>query len=438
MNPQSTIKSQSQNEILQVADPSIGSSMQIPEIGPLATSSIENKFTILYKLTETERRIKRIIDPAAGKKVQHKFWGTQPVPGFEEFVTEHGKIKAISPTERLSFKNTNGVSNYHWDDFTVAEFGEIYYTDTERYTCHSPDKTIAVWLAEHDTIKVGIRRTSSNKLVGTIIGRVITAIIEGAEKTMLEVGWFYVAELYRKREMGVYLINELRRIAIDRGIDVGIFSANYIVPTPTGSWSTCIRELRPELLTALIPVNPKESISEKTRTMELREEFRATGLRRATIEDASNIREFLESIATFDVWRTWTDAQIRLLCIDATCWIVEHEGVITDFVAWVDQEWHPREPWNANMPIVKVAQIILQAFGCDSQIAITCIITDLMIHAKNAGYHIFQTEKIGDSELYTSNLRFVEWGYPRYLNTYNYRIPSLGPKQIGFPVAWNV
>lgn len=413
-------------------------------LGPLPVSEQERNATLLYKIEEAQRRMGRAIDPESGKTQIHRFWNTQPIPPFSEFVVHAGQIAEPVKSEQLAFKGANGTSNYYWSDFELSEFAGIYSTDAEKYTVHSPLQTMLAWAGGYNVHRVGIRRTSNNKLVGAIIGREITACIQGENQHIMEMGWMYVVPVYRKHHMAEYLIKEFQRVASVK-VPAALFSTNFILPTPTSTWSTCIRELQPEKLTSLIPVDEKESIDEKARALELRPEFLATGLRRAISKDAESIAEFLEQeITSFDIWQKWTPAQIEALITNGTCWVVEKfeqgcdVGMITDVVAWVDQEWHPRTPWDAQLPIVKVAHVILQAFGCESDHAITKIITDLMKHAKEAGYHIFQTEKIGDTELYASNLRFVEWGYPRYLNTYNYRIPSLGAKQLGYPIGWNV
>lgn len=434
-----------------VAEKIIGAESDLPivNLGPLAISEEEKNASLLYKINEAQRRQGRHVDPEAAKEQIHRFWSTHPLPPFSDYVVRSECIntnlsESLANEEQLAFKNSNGVSNYYWCDFELAEFAELYSTDTEKYTVHTPLTTMQAWAEGYKIHRVGIRRTSNNKLVGAIIGREIISIIQGDAQPIIEMGYMYVESIYRKRHMAEYLIKEFRRVSLNDTIKSALFSINFILPTPASTWSSCIRELQPEKLTALIPVDEKESIDEKARALELRPEFMATGLRRATFLDAESIAEFLEGIDSYDVWQQWTVAQIESLIRNGTCWVIEKFengcgiNIITDFVAWVDQEWHPRAPWNATLPVIKVAQVVLQAFGCDSDVAISCTITDLMKHALADGYHIFQTEKIGDTEMYASNLRFVEWGYPRYLNTYNYRMPSMGCKQIGYPIGWNV
>jgi hypothetical protein len=433
---------------------------------------------------EMSRRQRRSTNPDTCNTIPHPFWESQPVTGLKIPVYSSGYIKQsfgkVAETPKAFKKDPNtGESVYQWlDEIPKDEFLQQYAQEFERHNQHYPLSTLMAWMTGYNCYQVGVKRTSNGKLVGCLLAREITFYHNKDTIPMLETGWLYVAPAYRKKNpnMVKFLVEELRRKVIIENtrregteqptVLASTFSPDFIVPSPTITFTQSIRELHPEYLQHFIPLTkdddndkrvseaggeimkvgnkakPVESLEEKIRMLELSSELKVSGLRRAVEDDIPVIAEFLNTeVNCFTFWRRWEESQLLGLLQHGLLWIVlNKEGELTDVVGMVEQIWKVHSPYNKGMnkdSTIRVLKIVLQAFTADSEYTITQIMSDLLsIARKQMNYHIMVADQIGETEMYSKNLWFSDWGHPQYLNFYNYRCLTQLPGQLGYSPNW--
>ncbi|ATY61374.1 Glycylpeptide N-tetradecanoyltransferase [Cordyceps militaris] len=197
---------------------------------------------------------------ASGKNVKdmasYKFWGTQPVPRFDEDQTVPDGPLRIQKVEDISKEPADLVSGFEWvtmDLTNEEEIKEVYellnghYVEDDDSTFrfnYSPSILRWAMMAPGWAKKyhVGVRATQSRKLVAFISAIPVHLRVREQVITCSEVNFLCVHKKLRGKRLAPVLIKEVTRISNLEGVWQGLYTAGIVLPRPV---STCQYYHRP-------------------------------------------------------------------------------------------------------------------------------------------------------------------------------------------------
>jgi len=181
----------------------------------------------------------------------HKFWATQPVVQYGEFVGEEdGYIEAPKLGKELRQKPYPLPKEFEWtivdvnDPIQLKEIYELlsanYVEDDDASFRFKYSAEFLQWALKppgyHPEWHIGVRVASNKKLVAFISGVPVTLRVRENELRCSEINFLCVIKKLRHKRLAPVLIKEVTRQCHLKGIFQAIYTAGMFLPTPV---STC-------------------------------------------------------------------------------------------------------------------------------------------------------------------------------------------------------
>ena len=184
-------------------------------------------------------------------KPEYKFWGTQPVPQFnEECKTEFGEIWKDHKVEDLDKEPLTLPEGYEWKDVDLSKQVEMdklyeflksnYVEDDDHMFRFDYSKDFLKWhlnppgyfpewlisVVKEDKIK------NKKKIVGFIAGIPVKVNIHGTDITLVEIDFLCVKKEIRSKRLAPVLIQEVARRVHMRNMWWAVYTSGTLLPTP--------------------------------------------------------------------------------------------------------------------------------------------------------------------------------------------------------------
>ena len=180
----------------------------------------------------------------------YKFWGTQPVPRFDEKNKgEEGQIKTITP-EMVPAEPDTLIEGFEWVTLDLTNKEELkemyellslhYVEDDSAMFRFNYSESFLNWALKSPGWKpvwhVGVRASKSRKLVACIAGVPTELRVRQNAIKVMEINFLCIHKKLRSKRLAPVLIKEVTRRSYQNGIFQGVYTAGVILPKPV---STC-------------------------------------------------------------------------------------------------------------------------------------------------------------------------------------------------------
>jgi glycylpeptide N-tetradecanoyltransferase len=375
----------------------------------------------------------------------YKFWKTQPVPNFNEEISEEGPIEDKT-VEQISIDKLPLLPQFEWADLDLdktEDRDEVFKLLYENYV-EDADSTFRFkyssdfldWALKPPGFKkewhVGVRVKETGRLVGFIAGTPADLRVRSNDIHAVEINFICVHKKLRSKRLAPILIKEVTRRINLTGIFQALYTAGVVLPSPV---SVCRYNHRPINWGKLHDVGfsylpPNVTKTQMIAKYTLRNEGKVKNLRRVKIEDFDQVSVlFLKYQDRFDLVQNFTPEEIKhwlfgnLEIEDSKkvvhTFVVENEdGKITDFFSFY---LLPFTVLNNNLhDEVGIAYLFYYAsdvaFNLDDDATTSALlkkrlcdlINDALIIAKSLGVDVFNALSSQDNNLFIQDLKFGE------------------------------
>lgn len=292
----------------------------------------------------------------------YKFWGTQPVPRFDERKKggEEGPIKVINPdtvpaepdvliegfewvtldlTSREELQEMYELLSLHYVEDDSAMFRFNYSESFLNWALKSPGWK-AVW-------HVGVRASKSRKLVACIAGVPTELRVRQNTLNVTEINFLCIHKKLRAKRLAPVLIKEVTRRCYQNGIFQAVYTGGIILPTPVSTCRYYHRALNWLKLyeVGFSPLPPSSTKERQIRKNALPNGTSTPGWRPMESKDIDQVHELLNRyLRNFDFAQNFTRDEVDHWLLnkedekDRVVWafVVEDAkaGRISDFVSF--------------------------------------------------------------------------------------------------------
>jgi glycylpeptide N-tetradecanoyltransferase len=325
------------------------------DVGPKAAEALKN-LSIPDIMTGMTVRGKNVKDMAS-----YKFWGTQPVPKFDDKKEDivEGPFKIIDP-EKVPKAPNPLPEGFEWttlDLTTEKELKEVhdllnghYVEDKEAMFRFSYSESFLKWYVLFNTREesnltlnralmspgwkkewhIGVRASKSQKLVAFISAVPVALRIRQATLCASEVNFLCVHKKLRTKRLAPVLIKEITRQCNLMGISQAIYTAGVLLPTPVSTCRYFHRSLDWQKLYEVgfspLPQNSKPQY--QTRKYALPDYTAISGLRPMQEKDVDAVHNLLKRyLAKFDMAPVFTREEVNH-------WLLHKENSKSEQVIW--------------------------------------------------------------------------------------------------------
>jgi len=389
--------------------------------------------------------------------VDHKFWGSMPVPQMSEELMKQedaalsGPIddkKTIEMVKKDAYKLPDG---FEWTDCDVhcqETIKEIYTLLNENYVedddCmfrfdYAPE--FITWALTppgfHPEWHVGVRASKSQKLVAFITGCPAHMNVHGKSIKMAEVNFLCVHKKLRSKRLAPVLIKEITRRVNLKGIWQAAYTAGVLLPKPIGEARYYHRSLNPKKLVdvGFSHMGSRMTMARMIRLYKLPDAPQIKGIRKMEDKDVPQVTKLLsEYLKKFKHFPEFDEDDVRhhILPKDGVsdkvvyAYVVENGNKVTDFVSF----------YALPSSILRHDKHTeLKAAYSFWNVATTADVNDLMndalIFAQQNKFDVFNCLDIMDNKEFLDEMKFgIGDGYLHYY-LFNYRCPNIESQDIG-------
>jgi glycylpeptide N-tetradecanoyltransferase len=385
----------------------------------------------------------------------HRFWSTQPVPQDDEQIdkTVNEPIEADKPCESIRQQPYTLPEGFHWCMIRLdveSEMQELYELLAENYVedddsmfrfNYSPD--FLKWALEAPGFvrdwHVGVRITSSGKLMGFISAVPATICINYVQKSMVEINFLCVHKKLRSKRLAPVLIKEITRRVNLTGIFQATYTAGSVLPHPITSCRYYHRSLNFKKLaeTGFAPMPRNMSLAKIEKKYQLPNTTKLAGLRPFRIEDdLDQVMEQMHSyLNRFKIHPQFSREEFAHYFTPAKhvmySYVVEHFETkkITAFASFYALS-------SAVLRFIttsahsKLDIAYLYYYFSDDH-SLEDLILDLLILAKNEGFDVFNCLTLMDNKSFLDSLDFKEGDGMLQFYLYNWKCATMEPEHVG-------
>ena len=402
----------------------------------------------LLQVTEQQQQEK----PNNASNSKFEFWSTQPVPKMDEEIreSENAAIDEDIPIEQLRQEPYSLPSGFAWDTLNIDDplvLKELYLLLNENYVedddnmfrfDYSPE--FLRWALQPPGKKrewhVAVRtEAKSKKLVGFISAVPAAMNIHGLRKEMVEINFLCVHKKLRSKRLAPVLIREITRRVNCQGLFQAVYTAGVVLPKPVGTCRYWHRSLNPKKL-----IEVKFSHLSRNMTMQrhlklyrLPEETKTAGLRKLRAGDVPEACQLLNDfLKQFKLAPNFTEEDFTHWFLPrddiVECYVVENadSGKLTDMISF-----YSLPSTVMSHPTHKTLRAAYSFYNVATSASWESLMSDALVLAKRADFDVFNALDLMENANFLEKLKFgIGDGNLQYY-LYNWRCPSMSPKEIG-------
>lgn len=294
----------------------------------------------------------------------HKFWATQPVPRFDESSSASALDGPISPPDldKVPKEPYPLLEGFEWVTVDINDKREVddvynllfnnYVEDDEAMFRFKYSSSFLDWALKPPGWRkewhVGIRVTSSRKLVAFISGVPVTLRVRSKQVECSEINFLCVHKKLRSKRLAPILIKEITRRCHLAGIWQAIYTAGVMLPTPVSTCRYYHRSLDWQKLydVGFSPLPPGSTKQRQILKFKLPERTATPGLRPMEKKDVPAVGDLLKRyLDRTDMAQEFSKEEIEHWILntdtpspDKIVWayVAESNGHITDFISFYE------------------------------------------------------------------------------------------------------
>eukprot|EP01135_Chromosphaera_perkinsii_P012399 Nk52_evm10s2657 gene=Nk52_evmTU10s2657 len=387
-------------------------------------------------------------EEAIASNKEYKFWETQPVPQLGGVVTDYGPIEPDN--ENIQQEPYNLPNGYEWCVIDIDKENELlelytllnknYVEDDDNMFRFAYSPAFLKWaLQPPGFIKdwhIGVRVSTSKKLVGFISGTPAHVRVGDSSVKMTEINFLCVLKKLRSKRLAPVLIKEVTRRVHLKGVFQALYTAGVYLPTPFTTCKYWHRNLNPKKLIDIgfSPMPRDRTMAQTIRKYRLPEETRVRGIRPMKKEDGLGVHKLLTTnlqkyrvSALFDSieevlhWFLPRDQVITSYVVEDT-----ETGEITDFFSF-----YTLNSTICRHPEHNMLYAAYSFYNVSTKVAYEKLMKDALIVARSKGYDVFNSLDLMENSSILEELDFGVGDGDLHYYMYNYKCPSSTPGDIG-------
>lgn len=419
---------------------------------PEAVSTGDNGMTqeeeILQMLQKGEGGPAPEIDPRT--LLRHQFWDTQPVPKLSEgaIEVESGPIDDSMKVEDVRKEPFTLPASFEWvscDVTSESELQEIYTLLNGNYVEDEDclfrfDYSAAFlrWALTPPGYKkdwhIGVRATTSKKLVGFITAIPSEMTVDGKTKTMAEVNFLCVHKKLRSKRLAPVLIKEVTRRVNLCDIWQAAYTAGVFIPRPVSSCRYYHRSLNPKKLieVGFSRLAPRMTIARTVKLYKTLEAPKTKGFRAMEDKDVAGVHILLnKKLSQYKLHPTLSEEEVRHWLVPRKgvifTYVVENNnGDITDFASFYSLP--SSVLGNEKHPALFAAY---QFWSAANTVSLTDLTNDVFVRAREEGFDVFNALDLMENQSMFEPLKFGIGDGLLHYYLYNWRASVMKPADIG-------
>lgn len=272
---------------------------------------------------------------------------------------------------------------------------------------------------------VGVRVTSSKKLVGFISGIPADIQVNSNLMKMVEINFLCVHKKLRSRRLAPVLIKEITRRVNLQDIWQATYTAGVVLPTPIAKARYWHRSLNPKKLieVGFSRLAKNMTMARTVKLYRLPSETRTKGFRELKKEDCLQVQALLEDyLSKFRV-------SPKLGLPDIEHWLLPRTGVVYAYVVENSQgkitdlaSFYALPSSVLRNPDHKALNAAYMYYTVPGSTPLPDLMKDALIMAKESGFDVFNALDILQNQSFLKDLKFGEGdGFLQYY-LYNWRL----------------
>ncbi|KAK0421404.1 hypothetical protein QR680_015217 [Steinernema hermaphroditum] len=397
-------------------------------------------------------------DLSEASRHSYKFWATQPVPKFDEVVTDNTFIEADMDVSKLRKEPYSLPSQFEWRDIDIddeEELNELYTLLSENYVedddnmfrfDYSPE--FLRWALRppgyHKQWHVGVRAVvqkkseeKDNSKKGKLLAFIsaIPVEIRVYDKTvkMVEINFLCVHKKLRSKRVAPVLIREITRRVNLAGIFQAAFTAGIVIPKPIAQCRYWHRSLNPKKLidVGFSHLARKMTLQRTIKLYKLPDAPKTPGLiqmEERHLDAAFNL--LTEHLKLYDLVPIYTREEFAHFFLPRAkvvyTYVVEKDGKVTDFLSFYSL---PSSIMNHSE--YKTLCAAYSFYNVATSVKLVELVNDGLILAKKEGFDVFNALDLMENKDFLEELKFgIGDGNLQYY-LYNWKCPDMEPQRVG-------
>jgi len=353
--------------------------------------------------------------------------------GKEEYIENDLSVPSENP-ESLNLKDDAKYEfayDLNYED--LVNFFDKNYRRTDRYFINYNKEFIEWSLCGNDIFIIGLKR--NNLLIGVICARNSTITTITSTMNAIETIYLVVHRDYRRKKISKYLIHELYRQARLKEYTIGFHYTNSIIPKPFGECILMIRHINVKKLYEMefFRLDEKQNINEKIKSNKINVSIETKGFRKMENNDIKQVYDLFCKQDIFSVYPQFTldEFTIRFTKYPNVikCYVVEQDGVITDFVSYIVYQYKLLPPYNKLHETLNVGMLYYSYFSENN--ASTTIIKDVLYECKSQNIDILNMYNTMENSNFTFECNFEITFEKKFLGMCNWLMPNIRTSSIG-------
>eukprot|EP00240_Pyramimonas_obovata_P001354 CAMPEP_0118933616 /NCGR_PEP_ID=MMETSP1169-20130426/12087_1 /TAXON_ID=36882 /ORGANISM="Pyramimonas obovata, Strain CCMP722" /LENGTH=429 /DNA_ID=CAMNT_0006876399 /DNA_START=60 /DNA_END=1349 /DNA_ORIENTATION=- len=386
-------------------------------------------------------------------KAKHAFWETQPMVQFDEEDPNlpSGPIDKLMTPADVRQDPYPLPNDFEWCECDMREATEVdevykllnlnYVEDDDNMFRFDYSREFLAWALQPPGFKkmwhIGVRVSSSKKLVAFITAIPATIRIDDKEMPMVEINFLCIHKKLRSKRLAPVLIKEITRRVNLNDIWQASYTAGVVLPKPISTCRYWHRSLNPKKLieVGFSPLHKRMTMARTIKLYKLPTEPATPGFRQMTDADVPQVTALLQAkLKAHRLAPVLDEAEVKH-------WLVPRKNVIDSFVV--------EDPTTKTITdyvsyYTLPSTIIgndqykqLKAAYCYYYVAntvnIKVLMNDALIMAKLDDYDVFNALDIMENHEFLKELKFgIGDGHLQYY-IYNWRIQGgeMQPPNVG-------
>lgn len=381
--------------------------------------------------------------------LNHTFWDTQPVPKFDdsEGAFKSGPIDPPKTVADIKKEPYALPAAYEWltcDVHDDSELQDIYTLLNENYV-EDDDSLFRFdysaeflrWALTPPGYKkdwhIGIRATTSKKLVAFITGIPQSIFVDGSLMEMAEVNFLCVHKKLRSKRLAPVLIKEITRRVNLCNIWQAAYTAGVYIPRPISTCRYYHRSINPKKLieVGFSRLAPRMTLARTIKLYKVPDTPSISGFRTMKESDVEQVHALLtEKMVSYKVAPKFSRQEIAHWLLPRKnvvySYVVETDGKITDFASFYSL---PSSVLGNDKH--KSLFAAYQFWTCAKSVSLTALTNDVFAMAKVEGFDVFNALDLMENMDIFEPLKFgIGDGLLQYY-LYNWSMAPFKPNELG-------
>eukprot|EP00922_Rhytidocystis_sp_ex-Travisia-forbesii_P038414 GHVS01057234.1.p1 GENE.GHVS01057234.1~~GHVS01057234.1.p1 ORF type:complete len:445 (-),score=79.00 GHVS01057234.1:24-1358(-) len=380
----------------------------------------------------------------------HLFWDTQPVPKLQDIVDKHvigGAIDEEKTPADVRQEPYRLPPGFEWNELDVnndVELRQVYelleanYVEDDdnmfRFAYSEPFLLWALTPPEYFSAwHIGVRVTSTKKLVACITGVPATVQIRGKKLDIAEINFLCVYKKLRSKRLAPVLIKEVTRRVNLTNRWQAVYTAGVVLPKPVTAARYWHRSLHPKKLVEVgfSSLSKRLTISRAMRLYKVSDTPELEGIRLMEVADVAPVTQLLSNhLSEYQLRAVLSEDEVRhwLLPRQDVIWtyVRELNGKITDMFSF-----YLLPSSIIGNDKYKILNAAYSYYNVATSVSLKELMSDALVVAKQKGCDVFNALDVMGNESFLKELKFgVGDGYLRYY-VFNWKCPEMAPADVG-------